>query len=489
MKTKLHQSILLLSSLLILCLPVTNAQTEAEQIDQLLSQYTKYEQFNGSALVAKNGKVIFKKGYGMANMEWDIPNETDTKHRIASITKQFTCMRIMQLVQEGKLDLKTPISTYLSDYPKETADKINLHHLMTHTSGIPNYTSFPGFFENISRDPSTPTDFLKTFSDSTLNFTPGEKFAYSNSGYFLLGVIIEEVTGKSYEQNLQEHIFEPLGMNNSGFDSHAKLLKKRATGYSYDGVGYSNSPYLDMTVPYAAGSLYSTVEDLYLWDQGLYNHKILSPKYSEMMFSKYIPEWSGAHYGYGWIIGSVPVGTSEDTVSMIRHSGGINGFNTLITRMPEDKNLVVLLNNTGGADLEGITANINGILHNKSYEMPKRSLAKAVMQKISTENLDAGLKFIEKYKSDDTYKLSEGEFNNLGYMLMRDGDVKGAIAIFKINVAEFPESSNVYDSLGEAYLADGQKKLAVKNYKKAVEMDPKNENGKTILEQLRKEMK
>lgn len=208
-----------------------SAQDKAKQIDQLLTKYKEYGQFNGSALIAENGKIILKKGYGLANMEWDIPNQPSTKFRLGSISKQFTALLIVKLAEEGKLKLDVPITTYLSDYPKETGDKITIHHLLTHTSGIPNYTSTPNFLRDKSRNPYTPEDFVKTFNKLPLEFTPGEKFRYSNSGYFLLGYIIEKVTGKTYEQYLQEIILTPLKMANTGYDHFEVILKNRAAGY------------------------------------------------------------------------------------------------------------------------------------------------------------------------------------------------------------------------------------------------------------------
>lgn len=314
---------------------ISFGQTKTAQLDELLNKYNEYGQFNGSVLVAENGKVIYKKGFGMANMEWDIPNASDTKHRLGSITKQFTSMLIMQLVAEGKLDLQATVSKYLPDYSKVNGDKITIHQLLTHTSGTPNYTSFPNFFKEMSRNPYTPTEMLEMFADSTLNFKPGERFEYSNSGYVLLGAIIEKVTGKSYETVLQEKIFSPLKMTNSGYDHHNTILKKRASGYEMKGSFPENAPYIDMSSPYAAGSLYSTVEDLYLWDQALYTEKLLPKKYRDMLFGKYTNGF-GEYYGYGWSIGEIPIGNTKDSTDVISHGGGINGFNTIITRMPQE---------------------------------------------------------------------------------------------------------------------------------------------------------
>ena len=233
----------------LITIPVSFGQTKTEQIDKLMNLYSEYGQFNGSILVADAGKVIYKKGFGMANMEWNIPNQPDTKHRLGSVTKQFTAMLILQLVEQGKLKLDAPISTYLLDYPKASGHKITIHHLLTHTSGIPNYTSFPNFVKELSINPYSPEAFVKKFADLPLEFTPGEKFAYSNSGYFLLGYIIEKVSGKTYEQFLQDNILTPLKMNNTGFDHHETILKNRASGYEKNGKNYDNASYLDLSIP------------------------------------------------------------------------------------------------------------------------------------------------------------------------------------------------------------------------------------------------
>lgn len=458
-------------------------QDQTDKLDELLDLYGEYGLFNGSVLVSENGKVIYKKGIGMANMEWDIPNAPDTKHRLGSITKQFTAALILQLVAEGKLKLDEPITTYLPDYPKAGGNKITLHHLLTHTSGIPNYTSFPKFFEERSRNPYTVEKFVKVFSDSTLQFVPGETFAYSNSGYFLLGAIIEKVTGKSYEEQLKQRIFTPLNMNNSGFDHHENILKKRATGYQKLGTDYQNSPYLDMSLPYAAGSLYATVEDLYLWDQALYTDQLLNKESKDLMFGKYIPA-SGGHYGYGWSMGRHPIGNTKDSVETIGHGGGINGFNTLITRFPEEKNLVILLNNTGGAPLGEITTAINGILNGKPYDMPRESAAYSLSEVLGEKNIAAGLEHFKQIKDSEEYSLKEDEMNSVAYQFLRSDNIEAALTIFKLNVEEYPNSSNVYDSYGEALMEKGDKENAIVNYKKSLELNPGNTNATDMLKKM-----
>lgn len=459
--------------------PSLLAQNKAAKIDALVSQYLANRQFNGAVLVAEKGQVIFKKGYGMANIEWGIANTPDTKFRLGSITKQFTAMLIMQLAEQGKLKIDGKITDYLPDYPKATGDKITIHHLLTHTSGVPSYTGFPKFFEEDSRDPYTPEAFTKKFASLPLEFEPGSKFAYNNSGYFLLGVIIEKVTGKPYAEVLKENILTPLKMTDTGYDLASPLLAKRAAGYEKRNGGYVNAPYLDMSIPYAAGSMYSTVENLYLWDQGLYGDKLLSAKSKAIMFTPFL-----SHYAYGWGVGKTNVGQLKDSLLVIEHGGGINGFNTVISRMPKDRQLIVLLNNTGSAPLDAIKMNIVNILYDQPVAPPKKPITDLLRQSVMSEPVAKTQQKFNAWRADKTYSVNENEINSLGYELMRDGKLTEALVIFDLNVEAFPASYNVYDSRGEAHMVAGNKSMAIQNYKKSVELNPQNANGFAKLKEL-----
>lgn len=300
-----------------------------------------------------------------------------------------------------------------------------------------------------------------------------------------MGYIIEKISGKSYEQYLQDVVLTPLNMVNTGYDHSDLIIKKRAAGYEKQGKKIVNSPYLDMSIPYAAGSLYSTVEDLYLWDQALYTTKLLSQKSMESLFKPYISTGGDDSYGYGWFLQEAPNG-DKAKLKIIEHGGGINGFNTIISRVPADKNLVVLLNNTGGTILGEMNEGIRAILYNQPYNDPKKSLAVELLNVYTEEGAVAGTALYNKLKKDPIYGIKEADINRVGYVLLQSGKKKEAIEAFKINVENFPKSGNVYDSLGEAYLADGDKNLAIANYTKSIELDPKNEAGKKVLAEISK---
>jgi CubicO group peptidase (beta-lactamase class C family) len=457
------------------------AQDKAKKIEELMSLYHSQGQFNGSVLVAEKGNVIYKKGFGLANMEWSIANQPNTIFRIGSITKQFTSMLIMQLVEQGKIKLDGKLSDYLPDYRKDTGDKVTLHHLLTHTSGIPSYTGLPRFFQDISRNPYKVDEFVKKYCSGDLEFEPGSKFSYNNSGYFLLGVIIEKIAGKPYEQALKEKILDPLGMKDTGYDHSDTLIKRRAAGYQKSPNGIVNAPYLDMSIPYAAGSLYSTVEDLYVWDQALYTDKLLSAMYKELMLKPFLNR-----YAYGWAIVRQTLGETKETTSSIAHGGGINGFNTLIVRLVDDRHLIVLLNNTGGTRLDEMAKNISAILYEKPYGMPKKSIADALAKTIMEKEITSAINQYHDLKTNQAkaYDFSEPELNSLGYRLLAMKKVKEAIEVFKLNVEAYPKSSNVYDSLAEAYMVNGDRELSIKNYKRSLELNPQNANAVEMLKKL-----
>ena len=459
------------------------AASRQEGLDTLLTRYHALRQFNGTVLVADDKGVVHQKAYGSANFEWQVPHTVDTRFRIGSITKQFTAVVVLQLVAEGKLKLDEKLVTYLPDYRKDTGSRVTLHHLLNHTSGIPSYTGLPGFMQNDSRDRFGVSDFVKKFASGDLEFEPGTKFRYNNSGYFLLGAIIEKVTGKPYAQVLQERLFDPLGMNHSGYDTAAPLIPKRASGYMLRPQGYVNAPYLDMSIPYAAGSLYSTVYDLYLWDRALHGNALLPAALKQKMFE---PGLEG--YGYGWFIKPLTLADGKTKVSTVSHGGGINGFNTLLLRVPERKQVVVLLDNTSRGDkLDELGVGLLSVMHGLTPPGPRESIAEVMGKALEKGSVAQALAQYRALKASkpDAYDFEEqNALNMVGYGLLQRGRTADAIEVFKLNVEMFPTHGNPPDSLGEAYLAAGNRALALASYKRALELNPRNEGARAAIAQL-----
>jgi CubicO group peptidase (beta-lactamase class C family) len=331
----------------------------AAKMDAVAKAYAEKKGFMGSVLVAKSGTVLFEKSYGMADLEWDVPNTPDAKFRLGSITKQFTATAILQLQEKGKLSVDDPITKYVEGAP-EAWKGITIHHLLTHTSGIPSYTDSPDFPKpKFMRLPLSPLEIVMLSKDKPLEFQPGDKFKYDNTGYVLLGYIIEKVTGEKYGEYVQKHIFDALDMKDTGYDWSRTVLKHRASGYSWGGKSYLNADYLDMSLPHAAGSLYSTVRDLYRWDQSLYTEKVLSKKSLNRMFTPVKND-----YAYGWIV------TQGKDRTRITHGGGINGFSTMITRYPEQQTVVIVLSNVENGDSNGVATRLANILFDEPVQLP-----------------------------------------------------------------------------------------------------------------------
>lgn len=361
-----NQSVVIVGLYLLLALyvPAQNAVVTEQQIttkvDEYMTAAVRVNAFSGTILVARGGQPIISKGYGMANIELGVPNTPQSVFRLGSITKQFTAMAIMMLQERGKLSVSDPICKYLSDCPPAW-QAVTVKHLLSHTSGVPNYTAFPEFAKTAVL-PTSSAEMISQLKGKPLEFAPGEKFAYSNSGYFLLGSIIERVSGKTYSDFLQENIFTPLGMKQTGYDSPTRIIKNRAAGYAKQSGEVVNASYMDMTIPFAAGALYSTTGDLLLWDQALYTDKLVSRKLLDEMFTPYKGD---AGYGYGWNIGK------RFDRQVIAHGGGIYGFATQITRFPADRVTVIVLSNVQSAPAGKIANDLAAIVFGAAYEIPK----------------------------------------------------------------------------------------------------------------------
>jgi len=314
--------------------------------------------FNGTVLVAREGHILYEHGFGLANLEWNIPNDGRTKFEIGSMTKQFTALLILQLVNEGKIRLEGHLSDYLPYYRKETGNRVTISELLSHTSGIPNFLAIPGFLEGpASRVKHSVKEFVQEYCSGDLRFEPGTKFEYSNSGYFLLGAILEQVSAISYEQLLNDRIFTPLGMKDSGYAHSETLLSHRAAGYERSPAGLRNARYYDMSIPFAAGALYSTAEDLYLWDEALYGERLLPTRLRDLLFTPNLE-----NYGYGWGILIPKAGAPYAGESIPMHGGAIFGFQSLIQRIPKHRELIVLLDNTDSPKLLDIAVEIRRVL-------------------------------------------------------------------------------------------------------------------------------
>jgi len=365
------------------------------KIDEYLTAHHKMNQFNGSVLVAQEGKVILNKGYGMAVEEFDIPNDPQTKFRIGSLTKQFAAMAIMILEEKGMLSTDDYLSKYIPDYPN--GYKIKLEHLLSHTSGIPDHTELEDFNKDRRVYHYDLKKTIETFKYLPLEFSPGEKFRYSNSGYILLGYIIEKVANESYENFIAKNIFEPLNMINSGYEHVDKIVKHHACGYAFKNDEIEKADYRNISNAQASGALYLTTGDIYLWDRALYTDKLVSPKSLEKMFTP-VTE----NYGYGWGIVNIL------NRKMVGHNGETEGFSSNITRFPNENVCIILLSNLEEAPVGKVGIDVAAILFGENYKVPKiRNIVK-----VNPDILD---EYVGEYELEPNFSFTISKENTQLY--------------------------------------------------------------------------
>ena len=332
-------------------LAVPASSQDPARMEEIVTAQIDRTGFMGTVLVARGDEVLFSEGYGSANLEWDIPNNPNTKFRLGSVTKQFTAASILLLEERGLLSVDDLVSEHLDDAP-EAWSEVTIFHVLTHSAGIPNFTSFPEYRETKYR-PSPVAQIVERFIDRELDFEPGAEMRYSNSGYVLLGHLIEVVSGRSYEEFLEENIFEPLAMNDSGYDSNSEVIPNRAAGYRRTPSGPVNADFVHMSIPHGAGALYSTTEDLLRWTSGLFGGGLLSAESLERMTTPYLND-----YAFGLRV------TEEDGGrTQVLHGGGIEGFNTVLSYYPDTEVTVAVLANVAGSQPGPIAANLGNYVH------------------------------------------------------------------------------------------------------------------------------
>ena len=335
------------------------------------------------ALVVKQGKILYSKAFGMANLELAVPMDTGDVFRIGSITKQFTACAILKLAEEGKLELSDDISKFIPGYPSHGLH-ISIENLLTHSSGIKSFTGMKEWTSEVQKQKFPPLDFIHWFWNQPLEFKPGSEFRYNNSGFFILGYIIEKVSGKAYATYLKEEFFTPLGLKDTRYDTSTAIFPHRASGYElYDGK-YRNTDYISMSQPYSAGALVSTARDLYKWTEALENGKVISKESLLRARTSYIlTNGKSSNYGYGWFLLNVKgIPTAE-------HGGGINGFTTYCLYIPGRDVFVALLSNCGSGKVADLSVKLAAAAMNNPY-----------MEKVTQLPYDSLLKYQGVFRSD-----------------------------------------------------------------------------------------
>jgi len=489
-----------------------HSQLLNSRIDDLISDYVVHQQFMGTVLVADQGQVIFAKGYGLANAEQNIPNTPETQFGIGSITKQFTAMLVTQLIEKGKLRLDNTISDFLPDFPKDIGDRITVEMLLCHTSGLPLPEGIEKYY-SASRKEDYLREFLKQLSEERLRFEPGKGYGYSNAGYFILGLVIEKVTGKTYEAVLHEQILEPLGMLNTGCDKKGLALENRAYSYqklrdryiTWDEMSNSYDPSI---VGFGAGNLYSTVGDLFRFSMALSTNQLLSEKYRDMYLkmrnvksSPPIPHISPALVkelfgtcGNGFV-GEISLREDPDSKekqAIYWHDGTWKLFKSNHFHFSGKEQVVIICSNCSFL-CEGneIVLKIYQLLNHKPYEhiRIKQSLSQYLSEDIAMHaGIPAALDEYFRLKNDTEHFIVPDEdwMISSGRGVAERGDLDNAILVFKAVVSEFPKSWQAYDALGDTYLMKEDTASAIKSFKKSLELNSQNTHAIEMLKKMEK---
>lgn len=461
MKIYKFLNIIVFVSLCFFNLETTNAQDLKSQVDEYLLSHSQPDAPGASVLIAKDGKAIYKKAVGMANLELDVPLSTDNVFEIGSITKQFTAVSILMLEEQGKLKVEDEITKYIPDYPTN-GKTITIHNLLNHTSGIKSYTSMESFIKHARTD-MTPTELIDVFKNEPLDFDPGEKFLYNNSGYILLGHIIEVVSEQSYAAFIQDHIFSKLSMKSSYYGSMKNIIKNRAYGYQ-DRNGFVNADYLSLTLPYAAGSIMSTVDDLLIWQNAISANKLIkSSSLEKAINGSTLNSGEKIPYGYGWSQGSV---NGSDTY---QHSGGIFGYVTNGIFLPKENMYVIALSNCDCSNVGLISTTIAAMAIGKPFPDKKDAITLSVdkLKKWTGayEFEDGAVRFItlkeNQLKSQregseifDIYAMSDDHF------IFEEGTISYQFGMNKDSSKYVTMSSNGDESKGKAVDKEAPKEKA-----------------------------
>lgn len=474
----------------LLCSQNIFSQSAEHKINELMNAYADNGQFNGTILVKKGGKNIYKNGFGLANREWDIPNTIDSKFLIGSIGKPFTAFITLILVNDGLIDLNATINDYIPEYSGPAKNKATIHQLLTHTSGIPDHGAVPNYSKKRVRWIYNSDQYLELIKEVEPQFEPGSGFQYSGIAYNILAVICEKVTKKDFADLLKERIFIPLEMKDTKHDKNLDIDTKRAAGYEYHLLeGYMNPSFLEMCHVKGSGGILSTVEDLAKFSNECFNtQKLLSKNLYKKIFTPYYKDWQ--YYGYGWWITNRNV--NGDSLTFISHGGSTDGYKAYLTRIVQDSTDIILLQNNYyrtelGVKFDYFTTNeIIKILYGKEYSLPKKSIAKEMGYIIGQKGIDAAIIKYYSLKENKKYFIDDEEFNQLGKELYNKYELKDeSYKIYELAIQEYPNSFLLNYSYGKL-LSDNKNKNAINYLRKCVDLYNSNSENKDFTEEYEK---
>ncbi len=477
----------LLFALIALLISVTTmncySQNISKKIDSLLKVYDSFDEINGNVLVAEGNNILYKNSFGKANFEWNIANVIDTKFDIASLSKPITAVIIFQLIEAEQLNLNGKVSDYLPDYPKDKGSKITIEQLLTHTSGLTDSRFIKNFDDEIGVQNKPHSQFINIFKDEGLLFEPGTKWSYSNFGYNLLTYIAEKIYAKPFNKIIEEKIFKPCKMVNSTTLQNCFSIPYMANHYEIRFSDISKGKYYDASSCFGSSGIITTIGDYFLFYRFLISGKLLSTKYLDLLLKPYT-KLSGETTGYSFWFDRLAL-SKPDTATIIRSAGSMYGWNSVIYFNPKDEKFIAMFLNVKNPKLFEIADNVTNVLYNLPFEYPKDNYAHLLFQDIQNIGIDKAIIHYRELKNKKCCNERFRDLNRLGYFFLEKDNYDMAMKVFMLNIENFPENADGYDSLGEAYMKFGNKDLAIKNYQKSVELDPKNDNAISMLKKLR----
>lgn len=458
------------------------SQTIQENINELMTEYSKNEKFNGTILVKKRNQIIYKNAFGLANREWDIKNETDSKFLIGSLSKSFTAFMTLILIDEGLIDLNGTVGDYIPNYKSIGKDKVTVYQLLTHTSGLPDLGQLNDFSKKRIRWIYNSDQYIELINELDSIYNPNEGFKYNNLGYNLLALICEKVTNIEFGELLNEKIFTPLGMNNTSLDKNLDIDKKRADGYEWHLLeGYMHPSYIENCHIKGLGGILTSVRDLDLYSEECFvKQKLLSKPLYKDMFTPHTKGWQ--NYGYGWWLTDKKI--NNYSLRIISHGGSIDGYKSYFTRVVNDSLTIIILRNSymrtelGNIDLYHITKQIINIFYNQEYSLPQKSIACEMGYIIGQVSIDKAIEKYKSFKDNADYYINEYEFNQLGRELIGNyGLAEESKEIYKLALNEFPNSFLLNFAFGT--ILYGNKNDGFTNYyKKCVDLYSENPENK-----------
>ncbi len=466
------------------------AENASQRIDRVMTSYSKCGQFNGTILVKKGVDILYAKAFGLADRPWNVKNTLDSKFLIGSVSKSYTALMVLILAGEGLIDLNATLNAYIPQYDGPGKNRVTIHQMLTHTSGIPDHGAIPDLSKKRVRWIYDSDQYLELVKETSLKFEPGAGFQYSGIAYNLLAIMCEKVTHRSFAELLKQRIFTPLRMCNTTLNNNLAIDSKRAYGYEYHLLeGYKLPSYISMDHCKGSGGILSTVEDMAKFNQECFVAQTLTTKaLYQKMFTPHVKDWQ--FYGYGWWIDTITSDGKKKT--LISHGGSTDGYKAYSTRIVEDQTDIIILENdyfrtdVGVKWCYDITDDIIDILAGRDVKEAKRSIAKAVGLTIGQAGIEQALTQLSLLKKSDDYQISAPDYYYLASELDNKHDLKQeSIRIWEAGLADFPNDFRLNYQFAET-LGGVDDERALVLYKKCVILYNSDEKNKRYAKEYNK---